>query len=260
MSLPVWVPRVLSQQNPGAEAAAPGWVWPHWSWPRRCRSDPWRGSRPHHSAEPSLLPLPGLGVLGHLARDAFKDEARPGGQAFSGETRRFGGTRDSVRGLEKRGLEPVPLTSGEDDPGHELHSGQTDVVQEAGGPEAAPLQAQPPWALLASSHLQGKGVGSEEAGHRDLRWEGRNALGPVVCELSQAYQCHLTMALTESGKEGCVLTLSQSWRRSSPQVWQRRPHRTRCLSHKLRHTDGAAGTWESQSGKLGPDGSILTPP
>lgn len=43
--------------------------------------------------------------------------------------------------------------SGEDDPGHELHSGQTDVVQEAGGPEAAPPQARPPWALLASSHL-----------------------------------------------------------------------------------------------------------
>lgn len=42
---------------------------------------------------------------------------------------------------------------GEDGPGRELHSGQTDGVQEVGGPEATCPRAQPPKALLASSHL-----------------------------------------------------------------------------------------------------------
>lgn len=45
-------------------------------------------------------------------------------------------------------------TFGEDDLGHELHSGQTEEVQEADGPEAiAPGGQQPPKALLASSYL-----------------------------------------------------------------------------------------------------------
>lgn len=43
---------------------------------------------------------------------------------------------------------------GEDDLGHELHSGQTDEVQEVEDPEAScPQERQPPKALLASSYL-----------------------------------------------------------------------------------------------------------
>lgn len=45
---------------------------------------------------------------------------------------------------------------GENDPGHELHSGQTGGVQEVEGPVAtSPQVQQPPKALPASSHLVG---------------------------------------------------------------------------------------------------------
>ena len=57
----------------------------------------------------------------------------------------------------------ISLTFEEEDLGHELHSGQTDGVQEADGPEATSLRGQqPPKALLASSYLQGKDRSLEE--------------------------------------------------------------------------------------------------
>lgn len=67
---------------------------------------------------------------------------------------------------------------GEDDPGHELHSGQTGGVQEAEGPAATPPRAlQPPKALLASSHLVEGLRETDPRSVRDVAEEGPSQTG-----------------------------------------------------------------------------------
>lgn len=76
-------------------------------------------------------------------------------------------------------MEATQLTFGEDDLGHELHSGQTDGVQEVEDPEASCTQErQPPKALLASSYLQRKAENLEEyeRARADAETSGENVV------------------------------------------------------------------------------------
>lgn len=67
---------------------------------------------------------------------------------------------------------------GENDPGHELRSGQTGGVQEEEGPVAtSPGAQQPPKALPASSHLVGGLRETDRRSARNVVEEGPSQTG-----------------------------------------------------------------------------------